>query len=451
MVIRHMPLFAITLGALGFAAPTLAQNGHTDSKDWKAEAEAITLRPTYARNVSRREAEPSRGEIEQRRQDAVKREEEFWRAGLQRPCDNSSRKPAICVAIEGPQERPLGMPVTVQVKWQNISDDAGLYLELINAAHPALRSSYIGRTGPIILKPIRLTGNGFQNITWNSTSIGCDPTDFPTWCDGVEQGRYIIRATLYEKADFAILGYVRPEAMQRGNAVAQSQSTEFGLTGMPDMSNVLMRDQRGLTWHLASQGFYIVNYTNRLLKHNEGKKAAWGPERTCTTIELIPPLTGTLDACIPTVRVDRYGISAAPYDVTYWGNIRFVDGLVSEEAAEVAALKAIADKYRKQVPVVGYPYTYPKDANGEKQKLPDHVNIKVRQAEYRPEKGGFWLFELAPTINRNNNDNITTYYEYVRVERDGKVCILPQTDGDERSFNFDKNAAYWQQPCPVKG
>lgn len=433
--------------ALGITPAASAQTDRNDAKDWKAEAEAIALRPSYIRDVDQPTIPLTQMEQNRRREIEEQLEYEWWRSDLQRPCDGSTDKPAICVSIEGPEKRPLGTPVTLRIQWQNLSSDKGLVLQLTNAAPLGLRWRYSGRTGPIILEPITLTGSGTQTVEWNGTAIGCDPTDYPQWCEDVEAGRYTVRATVYEQAGFAILGYVSPEARERGNAIAQGQSAIFSLTGEPDLSYLLRSDTRGVTRHFAAQGFLIPHYTQRLLKHNEGKKSVWGPNLICTSLDLLAPLTGTLDACIPTVSVDKDGISAQTSDLSYWGKANLVPGLIPQEDAETAARKVVADAYRDQVEVIGYPFSYPRNADGKQGKLPSWLSLGVRDVAYRPEQGGFWLFELDPTVH-GADDSITSHSEYVRVGRDGKGCLLPSRGDDLPKFGLGADMNTLQQKDP---
>lgn len=419
------------LPLLAAPVPVMAQAEHNIEADWKAAAEAQALRPTFVRDVDHVDPPLSLHEVNDRNASEGERDAQIWMRELQRPCDGSTDKPAVCLTILGPQDRPLGTPVTVKIDWRNLPDDAGLALTLANAAPAELRWHYVGLTGPILLSPLPLSGDGSQTLEWAGTAIGCDPTDFPRWCEGVATGRYILRATLYDTSKFSFLGYSRPTPADRAKRVlAQAESSAFTLSGTHDLNLLLRQSSRHLARQLAYRGFRTTDYVQSLLEHHATNPIAWGPQQSCTTLELLPPLAGQMDACIPTVLIDRNGLRARPDDVTYWGTFGFADGVLPQENAEIAARRAVIDRYGGQTDVIGYPYDLPPQADGIKAPIPSWRSIGVREVSYLPENGGRWLFSMDANLQAADNGDITQNEVFVRVAQDGTACMMQQRDSE---------------------
>lgn len=409
-----------------------AQPASGDEKEWKAAAEAQSLRPEFVRNVDG--IGPPLTDSEIRRRDAREQEEDEanWSGGTQRPCDGSTSEPAVCLTVLGAAERPLGEPVKVQIDWRNLPDDAGLYLELTRAAPAGLRWRYVGLAGPIVLDPIPLSGSGSQVLEWSGTGIGCDPTDFPMWCEGVASGHYMLRGTLFDTSDFHFLGHRRPtEASKTKSVIARSQSGAFSLSGTPDLHNLLIQSSQYLARELAHRGLRTRNYVHELLDHNAAAPITWGPQLSCATLELLPPLTSQMDACIPTSTIDDYGISAQSEDLTFWSTYGFAEGVLPEDEAEVVARHAVMDRYRGQTEYLGYPYHISKLPDDRKPDImPSWLNIHVSDVAYMPEGGGYWLFSMDANLHAAGGDDIDMNDMFVRVANDGSACLMDERDSD---------------------
>jgi len=105
--------------------------------------------------------------------------------------------PQINVLLPGssfPYDSPIGLTLTKK----NIPLGSGLVLRII-------RDDDGKGIGPLMSQPQLISGTGVEIFNWDGKKVGCAPTDFIKWCD-VEANRYRIKATVYDRADFSILG-----------------------------------------------------------------------------------------------------------------------------------------------------------------------------------------------------------------------------------------------------
>src|SRR5689334_13817045 len=73
-------------------------------------------------------------------------------------------------------------------------------------------SSPPGVGGPLTLvsDPICASGSGRGTTEWNGRSLGCAPTDAPTFCDGVGIGHYRIEAIVYDRENVRLVHGLAP-------------------------------------------------------------------------------------------------------------------------------------------------------------------------------------------------------------------------------------------------
>jgi hypothetical protein len=128
------------------------------------------------------------------------------------------------IELISPESRAYENKEVIVVRWRtrHVPPNSGLVLRLVHDHREDMESrTHAGMTGPLTLSPISLGDDADGEFRWTGRSVGCAPSDAPTWCM-TKQGSYFIEATVYENPDFSLLGMGRGGGPPRVLARAKS-------------------------------------------------------------------------------------------------------------------------------------------------------------------------------------------------------------------------------------
>jgi hypothetical protein len=100
----------------------------------------------------------------------------------------------------------VGDPMRVDVTYRDAPPRSGLVVELVYDPRRGLGRPPEMPSAPLTMKPIAMSGSGVVPFRWDGRQRLCVRGDLPVWCAPVA-GRYRIRATLYDRADFYTVGW----------------------------------------------------------------------------------------------------------------------------------------------------------------------------------------------------------------------------------------------------
>lgn len=100
----------------------------------------------------------------------------------------------------------LGDPLRVDVTYLDAPPGSGLVVELVFDPERGLGRPPPMPNAPLIRRPMPISGSGVLPITWDGRRRLCNEGDLAVWCAAVP-GRFRIRATLYDRADFNTVGW----------------------------------------------------------------------------------------------------------------------------------------------------------------------------------------------------------------------------------------------------
>lgn len=100
----------------------------------------------------------------------------------------------------------LGDPLRVDIGYQDAPPGSGLVVELVYDPEPGLGRPPETPYAPLTRRPFALSGSGILPVNWDGRRRLCNVGDLPVWCTAVA-GRFRIRATLYDRADFNTVGW----------------------------------------------------------------------------------------------------------------------------------------------------------------------------------------------------------------------------------------------------
>ena len=123
-----------------------------------------------------------------------------------------------------PSEINIGQSVDIKLEKKNIPYNSWLVISL-KKVNPDEGTLWI--IGPIMLKPLSISWNWNQEISWDGNSIWCAPSDFPKWCKGIQPWEYYFEISLYDTADFFFLGWPRKREEKNEKLIQTIKSNTF--------------------------------------------------------------------------------------------------------------------------------------------------------------------------------------------------------------------------------
>lgn len=138
-----------------------------------------------------------------RREAELQAEQTLWRKELLTPCAamDSTDRPEVCIAVQGPTRLAFGQPVPLLIRWRNLPRGANIRLFVRNAAPAGERWQYAGPNGAILPDFRADTPSGTATLAWDGKSTWCAPGDMPMLCDNGEVGSFVVRAGILSGND----------------------------------------------------------------------------------------------------------------------------------------------------------------------------------------------------------------------------------------------------------
>lgn len=249
-----------------------------------------------------------------------------------------------------------------------------------------------------MLRTVEVCGSASGRVSWDGRSVGCAPTDAPSFCGDVEPDEYRIVARLYDAKKQSLVA--TRGSTSKAKVIAEGSSTPFTITGERDLSPLRSRMQGSVTRHIAGHmgaGHFAGTQMDRYAKM---QCEVTGPDATgryCGTFDLKRPLAGSVHAC------GKLGAT----DFAIEGDVREVEGMVAfREAARKA--HALADApYRARV-------------GGD-----TYLSTDIANWSYR-EDGGYWAFVVYEVQAGGTGPDSSRFADnvVVRVADDGAACVV---------------------------
>ncbi len=275
----------------------------------------------------------------------------------------------------------LGSEVKIKIEKSSIPANAGIVLYLVREKS----DSNMGNMGwPLMLRPQIIEGNWEEEFIWNGKWVGCAPSDVPTWCEWMRVGKYYIKATVYDRHDFPILGDFESSDVGDVDVIAEYNTDTFLIDGPLDFSP-LTESMGNKNYLFLSEevGFYAFGQayqSDKLLRTKGGiSKKSWGI--FCLEQELLEPFSWTISTCTNKSIISDAWLNFDIYkDFESTGTIIYASTLTYQEALSKAQLLA-----------------YDLDPSGakewEKTRNPwEHVGLS--NWTYRVD-GKYWMFVLT--------------------------------------------------------
>lgn len=305
-----------------------------------------------------------------------------------------------------------GAPVDLKLTYAGLPAQAGVDLFLVRDVEPEKTwpPSYQAPTGPIVIRPLAVSGSGSTNFQWDGKQIACAPFDGPTFCDGTDVGRYRIMARVYDRSDFSTVVRLRPPLKILG----ESYSSSFIVRGSPDFAPLEQEMRRAVVRRLKA-----TNAPDELWRDGVVwplAKARSPIEKRlagyCIDFSAGQPFEGVLKACAPASVLGPEGLRVSASDVKVTGHTAWRPGVIRYGDATAAALN-LAEK-----PYLTRAGTKTQTAAGVA-----YRDSRVEWAYYRPDLKAwvFWLVEVEAGSLSGKHDGFADWV-VVRVSDDGKAC-----------------------------
>ena len=133
--------------------------------------------------------------------------------------------PNITVVVEN--DATVARAVKIVIRYRNIPVGSGLVLSVVSGR---LRDE---PGGPLVVRPIKISGSGSQRFTWDGRTTYWAPADAPIPRRQVFVGTYKVIALVYDRANFSTVSRSPPP---NPKLIVRSQSRRFLLQSDPDIS-----------------------------------------------------------------------------------------------------------------------------------------------------------------------------------------------------------------------
>jgi len=284
---------------------------------------------------------------------------------------------------------------------------------------------------------IQIVGDGAREFEWNGRIAGCHLT----LCDAMEVGEYRLAVYAFAVTPYRELEYGVPlhpvhTAMRAQGAplISWAKSAAFRIDGEPNLTPFLRRPMFPLAQYLRQRlGFFIPFYDWSLLENPLPARRT--RDGYCADITLRPPLRGILRACLPLDALGAYGANVEDWEMLFSGEIGFLPGLIPEADAEIIARRLAMRGYEQAADYIGgQDFRALRDRYGQEGlSQRTWLETEIREAIYRREAGGFWLFVVEQTamfVGRNgfvrgsSNPAGLSDRLLVKVEPNGRACVV---------------------------
>jgi hypothetical protein len=376
-------------------------------------------------------------------------------------CNASSKKQDIyvCLKMMGPTSKPFGSVVKLKLKWSGLPPEAFIRIKVRSAAPAGQRYRYAGPVGAITNQPFGGTSEGEADIVWDGKSSRCAPTDLPIMCDEGEIGKFALTADVYTGDDPGHVGWppIKPVPTK---ILATSEPVLLTFDGMPrslasrnqifERSDTERQVREALSKSVPKGGYGTHQYWAEQFKRFGPWRESWFSY--CSDVDLAWPYVGTLSACFPKSRRDKYGIAIEPFDVTVHGRARLVHGFMpAKEAAQLAKQEALSliqgnydfDHYPKDSELKTFIPPELRDLNDpDSPAAPFDPDLDIKEKYWKSRirwvnqlqsqadliqfgASSFWLVTVEQRIEDLNQQIVKDSLLFIyRVEHNGKACLL---------------------------
>jgi len=354
----------------------------------------------------------------------------------------------LSVSLQVPAKSNIGETMNIQWEVNGVSENASMGLFLERDAPEEDTYKYFGGVGPLDLTTLNLEpGHNKGVFKWDGISVGCDPTDFPTFCKSVEPGEYTIAIVVYDGVDVPlVLGnliepYVYPET------IARSVSNPFTLEGEEDISRL----REMLLEHVHKKVYDYMGVTNAkeelVGRYLQITKDVYRKEKKlyCMELEATVPLQGSIVVCSPNITTDESMESI--------GEITYKENTMSYAQASELAVAVVHKMYRSRVKVDG-PMSYndivrklgykgvPEDLEKWLEKNPDatsYLGSGISNWVYRAEED-YWLLKVFAVKVAGFVDGPDRFFDQVlvRVDSAGETCVIETAEYDSITTDMFK-------------
>jgi hypothetical protein len=364
-------------------------------------------------------------------------------AAPQSRCDGArgGNGPEICIRLLGGGPVGKWQRVRIAVRWRNLPAGAGLAVRLQRDVPAGERAWLQGATGPVMLSPLAVSGNGSRVLDWDASQTGCAPADAPTWCP-TEIGRYRLNAMVFDRADFALLGWPDPNPPR---AIVQGNSPGFAIAGEPDWNELGRAMEQRARLSLNARHADRQNAPLRPLGGITHEESGY-----CGRFAPPVPLEGEIIVCAAPETVSAAGFRVEPNRLEVTGAVRQAAGTIDQVAAEAAAratgeqpyLPRVRFRHQPSMSDAGFPGGDPSAFLIWSRANPlatTYLSDDVMAVRYRIEEGGYWLFVLSE-IMAGGQDNAPGRFAdkvLVRVDHRARACVVEAVPYRGTDFRHD--------------
>lgn len=333
----------------------------------------------------------------------------------------------------------ISLDASINLGWDfsGLPAKAGLVLNLVRDVPAADRFKYNGATGPITLQPM-VVGNGAGSTTWTASQVGCAPTDFPTWCE-IQPGKYYLEGTVYDRADFPILGLFGPRD-PAPKVLMTLQTDSFEIKGVPDFK-ALEQGLEGAALNLMvtqfslDQGGGIFSAQKYI-----GIDGTWFDEgaQKCLNFSLKSPFSGKIKTCGNPLK--RGDVSTEVLQPLLLDSSIREYGLakkLAENQATQPYLNRVAFRTQPSPEAAGYPGYEVIGFQAWSNQNPEattYLSSVLRDWQFRDQA---WLFAYQINKAGGSEQGVDRFNDtvWVKVPSQGLACIVAA--GPQRKLRFD--------------
>lgn len=373
-----------------------------------------------------------------------------WPFDRATPCDNPpAAGPSICVDAPDKPAYGKGDPVAARLSWRNAPANASVIVYLERDA-PSREPRYLGPVGALVLRPIPAEGDGAMEFRWNGREFPCAPTDFPMLCpQPAEIGRYRLRAVLYDRRSFAIVGWPSPE---KPVVLAHSASAPFRVTGKPDLQPIARSLWWGAVNKLMKDGELPTSGIMASDMNGGGLEIYESRGLLCAAIPAKPPYRSDVVACIAKAKVlgDAGLLQVEPDEVAVSGHVSVTSGSMSRDEAILLARKVADVPYRPRVRFdrqpsmeeAGYVGSRDGDFHEWSRRNPHattYLSDSIGETVYRADLGGGWVVVVHEIMAGGSVPESERFADKVMVfvGADGRACVIDTIPYKGASFSRD--------------
>lgn len=136
----------------------------------------------------------------------------------------------VAFTISVPRTSERGSPVKISWHLKEMPEGAsiGFFLKGGNLSH-------VGVPLTIDSMPLSEVSGSFE---WDGDRYGCDPTDTPQYCTGIDTGEYTLTVVVYDKTDVSFVDGDTIEPVLHDEKKLYSASAQITITGTPHAGRI---------------------------------------------------------------------------------------------------------------------------------------------------------------------------------------------------------------------